>query len=629
MEWLGEIGMEWLRVLVVLAGLAVVFAALARWTPCNPGMYWWNDLRAVVTDFFYWFVVPLFVRIARVLILLIVGVLLWGQAEFGFATVRGLPLWQQCVAILLLQDVWLYWGHRLFHARWAWRFHAVHHSPEVLDWLSAARFHPVNHLLTFGLADVGVLLLGFSPAALVLLAPFNLVYSAMVHANLSWTFGPLRYIFASPVFHRWHHTTEEEGLDRNFAPTFPFLDLLFGTFHMPPGRLPERFGIGEPDFPRGFWGQFFHPFRPIGAALRGGVRWGRRHPASALAVTAGVVAIAFLIGRGFYSTVQHLRQHEEQARQVNPPAEAGGLPPSPPLRLDSAVLGVAISADGERIVSGCEDGTLTVWEGGSGRKLHHLSGHGRAVRCVAINAAGRRIVSGGYDRTVRVWDADTGEAKQVVTAHSSGVLGVAISSDGTRVVSGGADSMVRVWEPAGSASPVLPGPLDPVLSVAVSEDGSQVVAARGRVAVVRDVASKQEITLAGHRDLVYATAITPDGRRLVTASRDGTVKLWDGASGRELLTLRGHEQAVYGVAISADGQRVVSGGEDRQVRIWDAASGREQHCIGGHHDAVTSVAISATGRRIASGSRDGTVQVWEDPAPASASAGRQTVDSGQ
>src|SRR5205085_1548805 len=101
--------------------------------------------------------------------------------------------------------------------------HAVHHSPKVVDWMTTARFHPVNHLLVFGVADVAVLLMGFPAEALVALAPFTVIYSSMVHANLNWTFGPLKYLFASPVFHRWHHTTEEAGLNKNFASTFPVL----------------------------------------------------------------------------------------------------------------------------------------------------------------------------------------------------------------------------------------------------------------------------------------------------------------------------------------------------------------------------------------------------------------------
>src|SRR5262249_14153315 len=158
---------------------------------------------------------------------------------------------------------------------------------------------------TFGLADVAVLLLGFSPATLVVLSPFNLIYSAMVHANLNWTFGPLRHVFASPVFHRWHHTSQAEGLDKNFAPTFPFLDVLFGTFYMPSGQLPEQFGTGEPDFPRGFWGQFFHPFRNTDPAPAPSLSWpwraltwARRRPAAMLGI--GVMVVVSVLARAYF-----------------------------------------------------------------------------------------------------------------------------------------------------------------------------------------------------------------------------------------------------------------------------------------------------------------------------------------
>jgi sterol desaturase/sphingolipid hydroxylase (fatty acid hydroxylase superfamily) len=206
-------------------------------------------------------VVPLVARIGRTLMLAAGVALLFGGRPPGFLAVKGLPLWQQCAAVLLIQDVLLYWIHRAFHCRPAWSFHSVHHSPRVLDWMSASRVHLVNDLLSYILADVAVLLVGFSPAALIALTPFNMIYSSMVHANLNWTFGPLRYVFASPVFHRWHHTTQGEGIDRNFASTCPLLDVIFGTFYMPVDRLPQQFGNGDVDFPEDFWGQFIHPFR--------------------------------------------------------------------------------------------------------------------------------------------------------------------------------------------------------------------------------------------------------------------------------------------------------------------------------------------------------------------------------
>lgn len=281
MDWITTIGDRWLVTMQWLAGFAAGFAILARLFPCNPGMYWWKDLRAVGTDVVYWFVVPLVMLVLRAMLLVaLASVILGGTAPPS--VVATWPLWVQVLAVVLIQDVLLYWLHRAFHTRPGWPFHAVHHSPHVLDWTSMARFHPVNLLFEFALADVVVILLGFPPTVLIVVAPFNLVYSAMVHANLNWTFGPMRYVFASPVFHRWHHTSEAEGRDRNFAVTFPILDLIFGTFHMPAGKRPQEYGVGGDEVPAGFWGQLIEPFRETGP-----LRW---------AVVAGLFVAGSLIG---------------------------------------------------------------------------------------------------------------------------------------------------------------------------------------------------------------------------------------------------------------------------------------------------------------------------------------------
>ena len=88
-------------------------------------------------------------------------------------------------------------------------------------------------------------------------------HSAFVHANLNWTLGPFKYVLATPVFHRWHHTSPAEGGESNFAPTFAIWDLLFGTFYMPEGKLPETFGVDDPTFPtEGYLAQLIHPFKP-------------------------------------------------------------------------------------------------------------------------------------------------------------------------------------------------------------------------------------------------------------------------------------------------------------------------------------------------------------------------------
>ncbi len=127
--------------------------------------------------------------------------------------------------------------------------------------MSTQRFHPLNQWFAFTLVDTAMLLIGFAPEAFAALALFNITFSAFVHANLNWTLGPLKYVIATPVFHRWHHTSVEEGGSKNFAPTFPILDVMFGTFYMPKGKLPENYGVSDPEFPEGFIDQMFYPFR--------------------------------------------------------------------------------------------------------------------------------------------------------------------------------------------------------------------------------------------------------------------------------------------------------------------------------------------------------------------------------
>ena len=152
-------------------------------------------------------------------------------------------------------------SHRLFHGNQLWKYHAVHHSSEDLEWISAARFHPINLFFGSVLADVVMLLAGISPNIFVVLGPITIAHSAFVHANLDWTLGPFKYVIASPVFHRWHHTAAERGGEKNFAATFPVLDLIFGTFYMPKGVLPDRYGITDKEFPAGFGAQLAYPFK--------------------------------------------------------------------------------------------------------------------------------------------------------------------------------------------------------------------------------------------------------------------------------------------------------------------------------------------------------------------------------
>jgi WD40 repeat protein len=129
------------------------------------------------------------------------------------------------------------------------------------------------------------------------------------------------------------------------------------------------------------------------------------------------------------------------------------------------------------------------------------------------------------------------------------------------------------------------------------------LATRESPALVRD--------LAGHAGSVQACAVTADGRRVVSASHDQTLKVWDLDSGRELATLQGHASVVTACAVTPDGRRVVSASADQALTVWDLDSGRELATLQGQAAHVTACAVTPDGRRVVSASRDQTLRVWD------------------
>ncbi len=265
------------QTLVIVGILAAVFTLLSTLVAaCNDTPPWWRkpDLS---TDLCWTFLPKLLYGYAQTLLLTLGTAAFYGITDpsrffaEGHGPLAGLGVWWQVALYLLGNDFVMYVTHRLFHTARLWRFHAVHHSSEQLEWISAGRFHPVDQVFHSVLADVTMLLLGIPPETIVWLLPFSAGTSALVHANLDWNFGPFRAVLASPVFHRWHHTSAERGGSSNFAGTFPIFDVLFGTFHMPAGARPDAYGVDDPAFPRDFAGQLLHPLRatkPAAVAAR-------------------------------------------------------------------------------------------------------------------------------------------------------------------------------------------------------------------------------------------------------------------------------------------------------------------------------------------------------------------------
>lgn len=205
------------------------------------------------------------------------SLVLWTLSHFGDwidgvmpagirGTVAAQPLWLQAIEVVVMSDLLIYWGHRLQHrVGFLWRFHAVHHSTEHLDWLAAHREHPLDSIYTIGLINLPAFVLGIPLETLAGFIAFRGIWAVYIHSNVRLPLGPLRLVLGSPEIHHWHHDRDRAA--GNYANLSPLMDIIFGTFHCP-DHEPERYGIDEPS-PRTWLGHMVMPLLPK--------RWARYH----------------------------------------------------------------------------------------------------------------------------------------------------------------------------------------------------------------------------------------------------------------------------------------------------------------------------------------------------------------
>ncbi|AUS99294.1 hypothetical protein CLI64_02175 [Nostoc sp. CENA543] len=286
-----------------------------------------------------------------------------------------------------------------------------------------------------------------------------------------------------------------------------------------------------------------------------------------------------------------------------------------------AVSSVAISSDGQTIVSGGDDATVRLWNTYGQSIAQPLYGHEGDVYCVAISNDGKLIVSGGGDGTVRLWKINSSPLCETFYGHEGYVSSVCISNDGKLIVSSGGDGKVRLWDIQGHLiAELLYGHHVSISSIAMSSDGQTIVSSGsdGTVKLWGIDGHLIAEVLHLHEGNTSSVAISSDGETIVSSGSDGTVKLWN-IKGEPLIEpLRGHEGYVWSVAISHDGQTIASVGEDSTVRLWSIRTVGLWNIQGqalteplyGHEDCVWSVAISDNGQTVVSGGEDGTVRLW-------------------
>ena len=251
------LGLDWF--LLNLFVFALVFVPLERMFPRQAGQ---RVLRAGwATDTVYFAVSHLGIQLLTFLSLLPASLVAGQLTSAALRTaVQAQPIALQVLEIMLLGDLAQYWVHRGFHRiRWLWPFHAVHHSSRELDWLAGSRLHLVDVIVTRAFVLVPIFMLGFAQAALVVWLVIIGLHATLNHVNLRFRMRWIEQLIVTPRFHHWHHAVTPA--DRNFAVHFPWIDRLFGTFHLPRGEWPARMGVSGDPVPEGFAVQLLYPLR--------------------------------------------------------------------------------------------------------------------------------------------------------------------------------------------------------------------------------------------------------------------------------------------------------------------------------------------------------------------------------
>jgi sterol desaturase/sphingolipid hydroxylase (fatty acid hydroxylase superfamily) len=183
----------------------------------------------------------------------------WNLVLVDAAFWAALGVYPVLFLAVFLGDFIGYWRHRLEHTHLLWPSHAIHHSDTEVTWLTLARFHPINRLVTTAVDSAFLLALGLPAWAIVANNVVRHYYGYFIHADLPWTYGRLGAVFVSPAMHRWHHARELRYAGTNFATVFSVFDRAFGTLSVP-GPCNVALGV-EVDMGRGVRGQLAYPLR--------------------------------------------------------------------------------------------------------------------------------------------------------------------------------------------------------------------------------------------------------------------------------------------------------------------------------------------------------------------------------
>jgi WD40 repeat protein len=290
----------------------------------------------------------------------------------------------------------------------------------------------------------------------------------------------------------------------------------------------------------------------------------------------------------------------------------------------NAVRTLALSPDGKVLaVATFYDGAVKLWDTATQKELRALDASKETVNALVFAADGKALLTAGADRVIRQWETGSGKLLKALDEQGAPIETLARSPDGRLLLSGGGDwrdpdqpGEVIVWDLAtGKKAHTLVAAGGCVFGLAVAADGRTF--ATGQPAGARlwrlpapPTEKVGEVRRFGWGHAIQGAAFSPDGRLVALGGEDGSVRLWDPASGKEVRRLPDHAGRAYAVTFTPDGKGVVSAGRDAVLRLSDVATGKEVRRFEGHEHGLVRVAVSADGRLLLSGDDGGGVSLW-------------------
>ena len=287
----------------------------------------------------------------------------------------------------------------------------------------------------------------------------------------------------------------------------------------------------------------------------------------------------------------------------------------------ASVTCVNFSPDGQRVVSGSEDGTLKLWSF-DGEEIKTVKGHEKKITSISFSPNGQRVVSGSEDGILKVWSLDGKEIK-TFKGHKESITSVTFNSNGQRVVSGSEDGILKVWSLDGKEIKTFPGHQLGVTSVSSSLDGKVIASGSKDKTVKLWDLNGQEIKTMNHESSVTSVSFSADSQTIVSFSRYGRLKIWrrDGTllrSERMYIPIENRRYFPYPdlMSLSSDNQAAAMAVQGNNF-IWVRSLNRQNWWdrdnilnLKGHRNNITAMSFSANGKVLASASEDKTVKLW-------------------